>query len=57
MQHPLNLIATPSPMPLIYLVKVYEIVNNLDDITKDVIINELNLQQFISTPSYIFKYK
>ena len=54
MQHPFNRIVTPSQMPLVYLVKVYEIKNNLDDLTKDVIINELNLQEFISTPSYIF---
>jgi hypothetical protein len=54
MQHPFNRIVTPSPMPLVYLVKVYEIKNDLNDPTKDVIINELNLQEFISTPSYIF---
>lgn len=54
MQHPFNRIVTPSPIPLVYLVKVYEIKNDLNDLTKDVIINELNLQEFISTPSYIF---
>lgn len=54
MQHPFNRIVTPTTLPLIYLLKVYEIKNNLDDLTKDVNINELSLQEFISTPSYIF---
>tara|TARA_B100000902_G_scaffold345810_2_gene352110 strand:- start:2853 stop:4238 length:1386 start_codon:yes stop_codon:yes gene_type:complete len=54
LQHPFNRIVTPSAIPLIYLVKVYEIKNNLNDLTKDIIINELNLPNFINTPSYIF---
>jgi hypothetical protein len=54
MQHPFNRIVTPSPIPLVYLVKVYEIKNNLNDLTQDVSIDELNIQEFISTPPYIF---
>jgi len=54
MQHPLNRIVTPAPMPIIYLIKIYEITNDLNDITNDVIIKEIDLLKFISMPSYIF---
>ena len=52
MQHPYNRIVTPSSMPLIYLVKVYEIDNT--NFTCSINIKELNLQSFISSPPYIF---
>lgn len=53
LQHPVNRIVTPTNMPMLYLIKVYEIVNNNDSNT-NVIINELNLQNFISNPPFIF---
>jgi len=53
LQHPMNRIVTPTNMPMIYLIKVYEIINN-HDINTPVTINELNLQSFISMPPFIF---
>jgi hypothetical protein len=53
LQHPVNRIVTPTSMPMIYLIKVYEIVHNVD-LNTNVTINELNLQNFISTPPFIF---
>lgn len=53
LQHPVNRIVTPTNMPMIYLIKVYEIVHNVD-LNTNVTINELNLQNFISTPPFIF---
>ena len=47
LQHPVNRIVTPTSMPMIYLIKVYEIVHNVD-LNTNVTINELNLQNFIS---------
>lgn len=53
LQHPLNRIVTPTVMPMIYLIKVYEILHNVE-LNTNVIINEINLQNFISTSPYIF---
>ena len=53
LQHPVNRIVTPTSMPMIYLIKVYEIVHNVD-LNTNVTINELNLQNFISMPPFIF---
>jgi len=53
LQHPINRIVTPTNMPMLYLVKIYEIVNN-HDLNVPVVINELNLQNFIALPPYIF---
>ena len=53
LQHPLNRIVTPTVMPMIYLIKVYEIVHNTE-LNTNVIINEINLQNFISSSPYIF---
>ena len=53
LQHPMNRIVTPTTMPMIYLIKVYQILHNAD-INTNVTINEINLQNFISMPPYIF---
>ena len=52
LQHPYNRIVTPISMPIIYLIKIYKISNNLEE--KKCIIQELNLQNFISSVPYIF---
>jgi len=50
MQHPFNRIVTPIIIPLLYLIKVYEI-NNVNDLVE---IKELDVSRFINTPPYIF---
>ena len=59
LQQPFNRIVTPIVSPVIYLVKVYEIIhpinnvlsaNNLDKVT----INEINIQSLLNCPPYIF---
>ncbi len=52
LQHPLNRIVAPISVPSIYLIKIYEIDNIIQE--SKVIIKELNLQNFISSSPYIF---
>lgn len=52
MQHPYNRIVTPTTIPLIYLIKIYEI-NSVGGLS-NTIINEVDLKSFIDTPCYIF---
>ena len=52
MQHPYNRIVTPSSVPLIYLIKIYEINNSYE--LQNIIVNEVDLTSFVNTPSYIF---
>jgi hypothetical protein len=52
LQHPFNRIVTPITSPIIYLIKIYEIINNVQE--NKAIIKELNLQNFISSSPYIF---
>ena len=49
-QHPLNRIVTPSMTPMIYLIKVYQIINSENKAT----IKEFNVQEFYSAYPYIF---
>ena len=52
MQHPFNRIVTPTSIPLIFLIKVYQIDNS--DFETEVCIKELNIETFINNPPYIF---
>ena len=49
-QHPLNRIVTPTMVPMIYLVKVYQIINSENKAT----IKEFNIQEFYSAYPYVF---
>jgi len=51
MQHPFNRIVTPVQVPIIYLVKVYEIDNSL---FPNVNVKEKNIAEFVNQPPYIF---
>ena len=52
LQHPFNRIVTPVSSPTIYLIKIYEITNKIEE--KKAIIKELNLHNFINNIPYVF---
>lgn len=51
MQHPFNRIVTPIVNPLLYLVKIYKIDNSNTNCVK---INEVNIDNFVNSPPYVF---
>ena len=51
MQHPYNRIVTPITVPLIYLVKIYNIDNTN---TPNIVINEINIHEYATRIPHVF---